>query len=472
MDLARNGCITLLLLTGLTACTSFDARPISAEANAARLADRTLADPGLRAFIGSNLGSGPAGDSAWRWDLESLTLAAFYFQPELDVARAQWAVAEAGKQAAAARPAPLIDLAGGSNSTTADPSPNLATAGVQLPLQPGGKRGLRIAEAAHLSDAAHLNILAAAWQLRSRVRAAYMAVCAAMESQSLLQSQQQTRADYLRILEGQYRAGSVSGFDFSQARLAAATDRLALHEAMRVATGARSELAAAVGIPASALEAVKFPVSALDDLPPMPDAAEAHRQALLGRADILGALSEYAATQSALQLEIARQFPDISIGPGYEYDQGDNKWSLGLSIALPAGRNQGAIAVARARRQEVAARFTALQAGVLQQVDLAMANYADALSAHADAFGMLTEITAQRNTAGAMFEAGTLSRGDLAALELQLGTITQARLNALLQAQQAAGQLELAMQGPLGLPDSFWDQSPGLAATDSGEEGT
>ena len=58
-------------------------------------------------------------------------------------------------------------------------------------------------------------------------------------------------------------------------------------------------------------------------------------------------LAEYQASQSALQLEIARQYPDVQLGPGYEFDQGDNKWMLGLGVTLPVfNQNQGAIAAA------------------------------------------------------------------------------------------------------------------------------
>ena len=82
------------------------------------------------------------------------------------------------------------------------------------------------------------------------------------------------------------------------------------------------------------------------------------RLAALNRSDILGALADYAASQSALQLEIARQFPDMHIGPGYLLDQTDNKWTLGATLTLPVlNQNQGAIAEAKARREEMAARF-------------------------------------------------------------------------------------------------------------------
>jgi len=37
--------------------------------------------------------------------------------------------------------------------------------------------------------------------------------------------------------------------------------------------------------------------------------------------DVLGALCRYAASQAALQLEIAKQYPDIHLQPGYEFDQ-------------------------------------------------------------------------------------------------------------------------------------------------------
>jgi broad specificity phosphatase PhoE len=30
--------------------------------------------------------------------------------------------------------------------------------------------------------------------------------------------------------------------------------------------------------------------------------------------------------------EIAKQYPDIHLGPGYQYDQGVNKWTLGFSV--------------------------------------------------------------------------------------------------------------------------------------------
>jgi outer membrane protein TolC len=97
---------------------------------------------------------------------------------------------------------------------------------------------------------------------------------------------------------------------------------------------------------------------------------------LQGRSDIQSALAEYAAAEADLQLQIAKQYPDVHLSPGYQYDQGDNKWSLGVTFELPLlNQNQGPIAEARARRLESAARFTELQAKVIGEIDRASAAY-------------------------------------------------------------------------------------------------
>jgi len=85
--------VGLALLAG---CARFESRPISPVETAAILEARTLADPQLRSFLEKN---GRRAFPAWparSWDFETLTLVAFYFHPSLEVARAQWSVAQAG----------------------------------------------------------------------------------------------------------------------------------------------------------------------------------------------------------------------------------------------------------------------------------------------------------------------------------------------------------------------------------------
>src|SRR5690242_15637812 len=93
-----NGCATLALFA-LAGCVGFRAAPLSPEQSADAFSARSFADPGLLRFLG---GPPPV------WDLDALTLAAFYFHPELDVARAQWRSAKAAQETAAERPNPSV----------------------------------------------------------------------------------------------------------------------------------------------------------------------------------------------------------------------------------------------------------------------------------------------------------------------------------------------------------------------------
>lgn len=466
--IAATGFTAGVVLFALSGCVRFEPRPILPEQNAARIQNRGLDDPSLRAFVASSL-PGDSGEGPLSfWNLDALTLAAFYFHPELDVARAQWAVTEAALITAGARPGLAAGLAAGRNTTTTTPSSRLITATADLTLETAGKREYRIAEAMQLSEASRQQLASVAWQVRNRVRSSFLDLYGALESRRSLSRQQAIHADNLRILDGQYEAGAISAFELSQARLAAAAAELALRDAERREAEARARLAGAIGVPVAALDGVSLSFATLEALPEGFDVAEMRQNALLNRPDVLSALAEYAASQSQLQLAIAGQYPDISLGPGYEYDQGDDKWTLGLSMTLPADRNRGPIAEAQARREEAAARFNATQTRVLEEVDVAVAVYRAASRKRDSASAIHTDLIRQERVAQSMLEAGAISGSELVALRLQLSASELADLNALIEVQRALGQFESAVQDSLDLPGSVWEQPPNVLDSSPG----
>src|ERR1019366_8804211 len=149
-----------------------------------------------------------------------------------------------------------------------------------------------------------------------------------------------------------------------------------LNDAQSKQAEARSRLAEALGLSAAALDGGEFNFNYSTRGVKQLTSAEARRVALQSRSDILAALADYAAAEAGLRLEIAKQFPDVHLNPGYQFDQGDNKWSLGLTVELPIlNQNQGAIADAEARRQLSAAKFTQLLAQVIGEIDRAVAGW-------------------------------------------------------------------------------------------------
>ena len=164
------------------------------------------------------------------------------------------------------------------------------------------------------------------------------------------------------------------------------------------------------------------------------------RQALLSRPDILAALASYEAAQSTLQLEIAKQYPDLHLEPGYHFDDAKDKWTFGLSLTLPVlNQNQGPIAEARARRQEAAARFTALQAGVIAELDRSLAGYLETLRKLKTAEAVVAAEKTQELAAERGLQAGETDRPALLKSQLALNKAALAAASGLLSGAAGPG---------------------------------
>ena len=389
--------------TLLTGCTTYQPQPISPEKTVTSFDARSLADNGLRGFLETNHVTGHWPRESW--DLNALTLAALYYQPALAEARAQWAAVEAAKITAGQRPNPTVGFTPTYDATTT-PAWILGVTW-DIPIETAGKRGKRIAQAENLSEAAKWDFVGMAWKTRSNVRAALLALYTTRETGSLLARQEAAQSNVLRLLEGQLAAGAVSSFDVTQARVALTTTRLAKMDTDSQSTQARVQLAGALGLPLRTLDGLNFSFDGLDQFPQDLTTPEVRRDAILNRADVRGALADYAASQSALQLEIAKQYPDLHLGPGYELDQTDNKWSLGVSLDLPIlNHNQGPVAEAMANRASAAAHFLTVQTAAITEIDSALAGYGAALKKSAAVKTLLDDMQKKLDSVRAQMQAG------------------------------------------------------------------
>jgi outer membrane protein TolC len=330
---------------------------------------------------------------------------------------------------------------------------------LDIPIETAGKRGYRVAQAQHLSEAARLNIASVAWAVRARLRQSLVAFYGAGETVDIHRQQRRTLENWVQLIESRRQAGAASPFEVTQARLELDRARLRLHDVERQRDEARVQLASAIGLPVSALQGTSISFVGLMESPPDLPESEIRRQALLNRADILGALAEYAASESAMQLEIAKQYPDVRLSPGYKYDQGENEWALGLSVDLPLlNQNQGPLAEAEARRAQTAARFQMLQAKVVAELDRSSAAYRAALAKVRTAEKLLVNQRTQREIAQARWSAGDISKLELSSIDLEVHQMALARLEAVVQAQQAFGSLEQALQRPILHAPPLWRQ--------------
>jgi outer membrane protein, heavy metal efflux system len=443
----------LLLVPALvTGCAryKYHAAPISPAALAQGLYARSLDDPDLQSWMKQSAGYQALAWPLQTWDLNSLTLAAFYFNPDLDVARANAAAATAAIQTAAMKPNPSVG--GGPGYESGDQGPFTMAFNFSLPIETAGKRGYRIANATHLSFASRIQLAQSAWVVRSRVRSALVDYLFAVQTAGLLRKEETLRSRYVALTETRFRAGEIPQPDLTTARIYLT----ALRQTLSVAEGqvhtTHAALAAALAIPESGLTN-KTLVWLDSDKPPAPAVLppqEMRAAAVRNRLDVQRALEQYQAAQAALQLEVARQYPDINLGPGYNYEESANFIALSLSTVLPLrNRNEGPIAEAEAQRKVAGAQLLSVQSTVIADTDKALRQYAAAYATQEEAGHSVGQLEEQRQSAIRMQQSGETDQLTVVAAELQTSVAERARLDALHQTQLSLGLVEDALQRPI-----------------------
>ena len=219
-------CVSLGFIGLLAAgCIAYKPKPITAAAVMGDFEARRLDAPDLKDFLQAR-----QAEKEWppkAWDLHPLTLAAFYYNPDLDLARAQWGTAQAGRITAGESPNPTLGLLMGYNATSpvSEVTPWIPEAALEIPIETAGKRGYRIDPSRRLSEAARLNIWTAAWDVRSRLRQAHLDLYGARETDILIARQLAIQTENVRILEAQLALGEAAPADITQARLALSAGR-------------------------------------------------------------------------------------------------------------------------------------------------------------------------------------------------------------------------------------------------------
>lgn len=459
----------VLLLSG---CATYRPVPISPTEAAAGFDGRTLAESRLQKFVALSIDPDRPSQPIVTWDLDRLTLAALYYHPDLALADAKLAVAEAAVTSATQRPNPSVNLAAafGTSAVSGAITPGAipATLGpvINFVIETFGKREKRTAQAARLADAAQWDVASASWQVRGRVRTVFVDLWAAQRRAALARRRLDLEDELVSLLDHRVGVGEISGVDAAREHITRAQIALASEELDASVLKGQVLLAEAIGISSEAAKEAQLNFGDLDHAVPDIDdrkLSALRRQALTERTDIRASLARYQASEAAVRLEVANQYPNLTLGSGYNYDFGVNKYVLDPSFDLPIlNHNEGPLAVAMAERRKTAAEFSVLQGQIIGAIDEGMANYRSAIlrSKMADTL-VQGSIGAERGTLAA-FENGQLDRPTLIAAELVTVTAQQSSLDAAIDLRRALGTLEDDFQTGLidrpGLPTALFER--------------
>jgi outer membrane protein TolC len=331
-----------------------------------------------------------------------------------------------------------------------------------FPIETAGKRGHRIQVAHSLDQAARFDLADSAWTIHSGVRTALLNYLLASRTLESFRSEVKVREDQVNILEQIFSAGEIPRQSVDLARIELSKTHVAIITAEGQVSETKAALSAAVGLPVAALQSADFSWPKID-APPSAEslsAEQVQRDAVLNRLDVRRSLAQYAAAEAGLQLEIAKQYPDINIGPGYTYEETHSFFTLFFSTTVPLlNRNQGPIAEAEGHRKEAAAAFLERQAQIIAKSERALAVYTAALKELAEAESLRKLQETQLQIMHETIRAGADNQLSLDNVEIQSWLLARAQIDALLRAQRALGELQDSVQRPLG-PDEMFTITP------------
>jgi cobalt-zinc-cadmium efflux system outer membrane protein len=447
----------ILLALCLTGCVQYSPKPLSPERAVTDFSARSLADPALRADLDKAL---PSRSGDWPrpdWNRADLLIAMLHFNDTVAQGRAAVNVATAVQRTAREYPNPSVTLAS-EYANQHDGSPlwlwGIATDWL---LDFGTRRNERMTAADLALQQARYDFIELTWKSRSSLRKAMADLLITNSEVTLLEANHADRESQLTMARRQLELGAAARGDVDRLVSDALLDEQKLNDARRRSSTARSSLASALGVPVAALEPVHLVWDHLDD-PPEP-ADEVLRQwredALLVRADVRSAVVGYSLAEQALRLEVAKQYPEVHLGPGYTWDHGVKRLQFNLGLSLPfVNRNRGAIAEAEARRQEAGAKLEATVASAYSEIDEAIRQWRLARTRLTDAHGAIYD-SAQRIYSETQrgFDAGSHDRTELLAARIAR-TLTELQvLDAVRGAQDAMASLEDALRRPLEGPE-------------------
>jgi outer membrane protein, heavy metal efflux system len=239
-------------------------------------------------------------------------------------------------------------------------------------------------------------------------------------------------------------------------------DAVAAVDAERARIDARVALAQALGVRFDRVDTLHLRVqlvsscTLLDSLAARSAIAAVHdslaTMALQARADVGAAIAEYTASDAEVRLEVARQYPDLALGPGLLWDQGIPGWIVNVGLpSLIGGRNRGPIAGSEARRAEQGARVRLLQDSVQSDIDGAVAGCRGVRTVVSTADSLIEATQRAVDLADSAYQRGETGRTERAIARLALVRAEHTRRLAAARRDAAGAALDRATGRWIGL---------------------
>ncbi|MBA3707629.1 MAG: TolC family protein [Planctomycetes bacterium] len=225
-------------------------------------------------------------------------------------------------------------------------------------LRPGERSAKRAAAQAH-QQATTAGIVAAEWDMVADIRRARVAVLTAALIASTAVEETDLRARAFSLVQRQHDLGEARDLDIATASWELGEAKHEQRQAESELDLARRNLDRLMGLPADYdLRLTGFGEPLPMSYSELPSVADLDAAVSEHRWDLKQLRAEYDQSEHELRLVVAKQYPQVSLGPSLSRDKDATSFGLGASIELPIfDRNQGGIRAADTKREQARAAY-------------------------------------------------------------------------------------------------------------------
>ena len=290
---------------------------------------------------------------------------------------------------------------------------------VDVPIERGHKRELRLDAAAYQQKIARLRVADSVRRLTLDVTLACVDVLEAKAKLALAQDNLRSLGGLVTLNEVRLKDGAIAPVELTRSRVAMLQFRSNVKTAELALATARTHLETLLGRrrgggPVDVADSLKAPLPEQS-----PELASIERVALASRPDVQAIQLDQARSQAELRLQLAQGKIDYTYGAEYRRQQGVNGTgnSLGFFFSAPLpvfNRNQGEIARVQAEQEQLKRALAAQQAQVTGEVVAAWQEYDTTRSLVAEIEKDLLGPSQQaRDTTTYVYQAGATSLVDV-----------------------------------------------------------
>lgn len=339
-----------LLCCVLTACASYQAKPLNKESSLQEKIPHLVVDPGAVPF--PELAAHPF-DPSDGLDMTELATLAVVNNPDLKMARDDAGIAHAQAFAAGLLPDPQLALSRDLSNSAGPGSTKAFSYGLSYDFGTLISRSANSAAAKADARKTDLNLLWQEWQVVSQARLLYVKLTQGRKARAILEENRALFADRWDRTQKALEKGLLTS-DAVTPNLTALQDvQKQLNDLERLTNQNRHDLNALLGLKPDvelALQAGTLP-PAIDDAAVLATLARLPDR----RPDLLALEAGYQAQDQRYRAALLAQFPALNIGLTHARDSsGIYSNGIGLTLSLPIfNRNRGNIAIEQASRQKL-----------------------------------------------------------------------------------------------------------------------